>query len=98
MPFVGRFVLFWSVLYQRFHYIAKVSIFLERGKKRLKAAEKDPVEGMEEDGEVPSAAKILRQEPLQSRILCDPTSASYLEWKERTIREAELELGIVAEH
>ena len=77
-----------------------VSWFLvefSRGRKRV-AAEEEPADEVAEEGnEMTSspAAKAPRQESLHSRVLCDPTDQSYLEWKERTIRQAKLELGIL---
>ena len=36
--------------------------------------------------------KRSRVEPLHARLLCDPTSGNYLEWKRSTIKQARVEL------
>ena len=43
----------------------------------------------------PAHSTAAKRETLHSRILSDPTSREYLQWKEKTLRQARAELEAV---
>lgn len=55
--------------------------------------EEEEEESMEVVKEVSVPVLRPKRESLLSRIMSDPTSSQYLEWKERTIKQARLELS-----
>lgn len=66
-------------------------VFLDefkKGKKR-KLVEEKSLEHTKEAEKHSTPVKKVKREPLYSRILSDPTSDVYLEWKEKILRLAE---------
>ena len=88
-------ILFQNVLDEMMKCVPKNIDTPKAKRRKLNQVEEEEEEEEEGSMEVVKEASVPRpkRETLLSRILSDPTRSQYQEWKERTIKQARLELS-----